>query len=330
MCRFLQKTDQLIPDWLIAPRYRVARHLFLQVVVLCITLNIFWDTPDHFIFTSARLFGWMIYFGVINFLIYFNRYYLAPRYLLTRRTTGYVIAVSILITAAILVIGVSQGVISGNEESPHPGNTGNILLGTLSSILSIGFVVAGVSASIVFINWLIFNQRIDELESATLQSELKVLKNQINPHFLFNMLNNANYLIMDNRQEAAEVLLKLEDLLRYQLNDTNRDKVWLSEDIRFLNDYLNLEKFRRDDFDYMITKEGPINGVEVPPFLFIPFVENAVKHSQDGDIASFVHLSFRVQDQTVTFLCENTIPPTPDKQDDKPGGVSGSGISNAG
>ena len=92
----------------------------------------------------------------------------------------------------------------------------------------------------LFMHWLRYNLRIDELESMTLQSELKFLKNQINPHFHFNMLNNANVLIKRNPEEASKVLFKLEDLLRYQINDSSRERVSLASDIRFLNDYLNL------------------------------------------------------------------------------------------
>lgn len=106
-----------------------------------------------------------------------------------------------------------------------------------------GFVTAGSAAISLFTHWLRYNLRIDKLESTTLQSELKFLKNQINPHFLFNMLNNANVLIKRNPEEASKVLFKLEDLLRYQINDSSRERVSLASDIRFLNDYLNLEKY---------------------------------------------------------------------------------------
>ena len=125
-----------------------------------------------------------------------------------------------------------------------------------------GFTVAGMSAILLLRHWILYNQRVDEIQSATLHSELKFLKNQINPHFLFNMLNNANVLIRKNPAEASKVLFKLEDLLRYQMNDNFREHVPLRSDIHFLNDYLNLEKVRRDHFDYNITEEGNIDGIQ--------------------------------------------------------------------
>lgn len=96
-----------------------------------------------------------------------------------------------------------------------------------SGLLTIGFITAGMAAIMLFRYWILYNRRIDELESTTLQSELKFLKNQINPHFLFNMLNNANVLIRKNSVEASRVLFKLEDLLRYQMNDSSRENVSL-------------------------------------------------------------------------------------------------------
>ena len=157
-------------------------------------------------------------------------------------------------------------------------------------------------------HWILYNQRVDEIQSATLHSELKFLKNQINPHFLFNMLNNANVLIRKNPAEASKVLFKLEDLLRYQMNDNFREHVPLRSDIHFLNDYLNLEKVRRDHFDYNITEEGNIDGIQLPALLFIPFVENAVKHNFDSEHPSYVHLFFKVDDNQLEFLCENSKP----------------------
>jgi LytS/YehU family sensor histidine kinase len=157
-----------------------------------------------------------------------------------------------------------------------------------------------------------------------MQSELKQLKNQINPHFLLNMLNNANVLTMENPEEASQVLSKLNDMLRYQLNDSTKEKVSLSADIHFLTDFLNLEKIRRDNFEVIISKEGNINNVSIPPLLFIPFVENAIKHNPDNDNSSYVHLYFKVQGQRLQFICENSKPEIPFKKHE----TGGLGLAN--
>ena len=134
------------------------------------------------------------------------------------------------------------------------------------------------------------------------------------------MLNNANVLIRKNPAEASKVLFKLEDLLRYQMNDSSRENVSLSSDIRFLNDYLNLEKIRRDKFEYTLIQEGDIDSVWLPPLLFIPFVENAVKHNSDSENPSYVHISFKVRDERLEFQCENSKPAIA-KEEGRVGGI---------
>ena len=122
------------------------------------------------------------------------------------------------------------------------------------------------------------------------------------------MLNNANVLIKRNPEEASKVLFKLEDLLRYQINDSSRERVALASDIHFMNDFLNLEKIRRDHFQFTMDQEGDIDSIWIQPLLFIPFVENAVKHSFDSEHPSSVHFSFKVEENRLEFRCENTMP----------------------
>ena len=154
--------------------------------------------------------------------------------------------------------------------------------------------------------------------------EKKLLQSQINPHFLFNMLNNANVLIKRNPEEASKVLFKLEDLLRYQINDSSRERVSLASDIRFLNDYLNLEKIRRDNFQFTLRQEGEVDSIWIQPLLFIPFVENAVKHSFDSEHSSYVHVFFKVDAHRLDFRCENSKPAVAVQQ----GKVGGIGLAN--
>mgnify|MGYP000763607189 CR=1 FL=1 len=138
------------------------------------------------------------------------------------------------------------------------------------------------------------------------------------------MLNNANVLIRKNPAEASKVLFKLEDLLRYQMNDNFREHVPLRSDIHFLNDYLNLEKIRRDNFQFTLRQEGEVDSIWIQPLLFIPFVENAVKHSFDSEHSSYVHVFFKVEAHRLEFRCENSKPAVAVQQ----GKVGGIGLAN--
>jgi len=295
-------------NFLLAPHYKVARHALLQFVVFLITVNILWDAPIHPLTFPQRLLGWAIYFISIDAVFYINLYWLFPRFLLKNRLLMYAVSVFGVSLAIITAVAIFQ-VYTLDISIAKPESTMLfVVINAISGVLAMGFTVAGMSAILLLRHWILYNQRVDELQSATLQSELRFLKNQINPHFLFNMLNNANVLIRKNPAEASKVLFKLEDLLRYQMNDNFREHVPLRSDIRFLNDYLNLEKIRRDRFDYSITEEGNIDEIQLPALLFIPFVENAVKHNFDSEHTSYVHLFFRIADKRLEFCCENSKP----------------------
>lgn len=301
-------TGNHFTNFLLAPQYRVARHLFLQFVVFLITVNILWNVPIRPLSLSQRLLGWAIYFISIDVVFYINLYWLFPRFLLKGRLMTYAFGVFFVSLAIIIAVAVFQIFTVEVTTTAVHSELIPILINAISGVLALGFTIAGMSAILLLRHWILYNQRVDELQSATLHSELRFLKNQINPHFLFNMLNNANVLIRKNPAEASQVLFKLEDLLRYQMNDNFREHVPLRSDIRFLNDYLNLEKIRRDHFDYSITEEGEIDAIQLPALLFIPFVENAVKHNFDSEHPSYVHLFFKVDNDRLEFRCENSKP----------------------
>ncbi|WP_455587256.1 sensor histidine kinase [Bacteroides sp.] len=315
--------DAGISDFLFSPRCRVHRHLLLQAVVLLITVNVFWYEPLQSLPFVQRFFGWLVYLITIDAVIYANVYLLIPRYLLKNRIGVYSLAALGVILVVMGLTVTAQGLLYESKLPTQYGGSLAMFVNGFSGIVTIGFLTAGVAAIMLFRHWILYSVRIDELESATLQSELKHLRNQINPHFLFNMLNNANVLMRKDPAEASEVLFKLEDLLRYQMNDSSREKIALHSDIHFLNDYLNLEKIRRDNFEYTITQEGDIDGVWLPPLLFIPFVENAVKHNFDSENPSYVRVSFVVDGDRLDFQCVNSKPAVVDKKK-----VGGLGLAN--
>ncbi|MDR0682373.1 MAG: histidine kinase [Prevotellaceae bacterium] len=315
------RLDDKVPDFLLSSAYRLCRHLILQGFVFLISLNIFWDAENEMII--GRVGVWFVYFLLLDAIVYFNSYVLFPRLLLKDKILRYTLSVAALILISVFGIGLLQSVaLPAGEDSGETG-VSEMLMGITSSALTLGFFIAGISTLLFFKHRMEQRRRIEELKSATLQSELKYLKSQINPHFLFNMLNSANIMLHEDAGVASHILMKLNDLLRYQINDSVKDKVRLDEDVAFLNDFLELEKTRRDRFDYTLTKTGDVASVHVPPLLFIPFVENAVKHSLDSENGSFVHIQFEVQDNQLLFACQNSKPVNPVKKSE-----GGLGLSN--
>lgn len=237
-------------------------------------------------------------------LVYINMYLFVPKLLFKSKYIAYALSVLGIIIVLGLFHMVSRHVFG--SEVRLDSNKEDVGVLQFSIIV---IVIVSASAGIkLFQQWMQNLQLITELEKANANAELEQLKNQINPHFLLNMLNNANVLTKKDPDKASEVIMKLSDLLRYQLYDSARDKVLLTSDIHFLEDFLNLEKVRRDNFDFVISKEGNLSGVLIPPLLFISFVENAVKHNNDSAKASYVHLFFEVRNNELFFKCINSKP----------------------
>jgi len=147
------------------------------------------------------------------------------------------------------------------------------------------YMIVGYFMAIKLLKYWYENQNIRmELESQNKNSELALLRNQINPHFLFNTLNNIDTLIIDNQEQASDSIIKLSEIMRYMLYDSNTQYVPLSKKINYLESYISLQKIRFKNPDYvkMEINCDNINQL-IAPMLLIPFVENAFKHGAKDD-----------------------------------------------
>jgi len=277
--------ENVLFRFLVSPEHRIFRHLLFIVFIGTVLYN---STS-----IIANPLAIILYFII---LFYVNMYVLVPKLLFRNRNFKYCLSV-----LGILVVMAVCGYFF------NPFNKENGLNIPLFSFLSV-LLLAASSSIKLFQKEMMDKQLIYELEQSKTYADLEQLKNQINPHFLFNMLNNADVLTKKDPDKASQVLMKLSALLRYQLYDSARDKVLLTSDIHFLEDFLNLEKVRRDSFDFLISKERDLSGVQIPPLLFISFVENAVKHNNDATKSSYVNQYFDVKNDELFFKCINSKP----------------------
>ena len=296
--------NRLIPALLTSPKLRVVRHLILLATIAFITTKL---NVSHL--NNPTVIEWLLLFTVLTMGTYLNIEILVPKFLLKNKQTSYLLYLGLVMVLSLILIAGSMFklLIIENGKLEYT----QYLITIVNASLAIGFVLTCSSTFLIFRNWIVNNQRLIDLRTATLESEMQQLKNQINPHFLFNMLNNANIMVAQNPLVASEILTQLDELLRYQIEDSAREKVLLSHDVQFLKRYLNLEKTRRDRFEYNIETDGDIEEVKVAPLLFIPFVENAVKHSPERSNTSKIKISFTVKNGVLRFLCENTKPKEP-------------------
>lgn len=293
----LNKLNHIIPDLLLKPKFWFCRHLFVQIVIVLITItNLFQDSDIAF----DRLWIWLFAYVMLNVITYVNIYLLVPRMLFAGHMKCYILSLS-----AIIFFMVSCNIFFHLYFDNVSEFSLKLIIAVIFYLSNICLLMAGITALFLFNNGVQNKKRIEALQTATMEVELANLKNQINPHFLFNILNNANILAGEDSEKSSQLLKRLNSLLKYQMSDSSKKSVSLRDDINFLNDYLELEKTRRRQFDYTVNSEGDCD-IQIPPLLFIPFVENAVKHNPESD--SYVNLSFSIVDDRLHFECENPKP----------------------
>lgn len=179
----------------------------------------------------------------------------------------------------------------------------------LYNFMITGLLITGFALGLKFSDKLIQNEKErKESEKEKLNSELAFLKNQINPHFFFNTLNNIYSLVQTNLDDGQKAILQLSKLMRYLLYETEQELKPLSHEIEFMKNYIELMKLRLSDkVALSISFPGEFDEVAVPPLLFLPFIENAFKHGISYRKASFINILMHVDPQQIHFECVNSI-----------------------
>ncbi|MBL7931690.1 MAG: histidine kinase [Bacteroidia bacterium] len=144
-------------------------------------------------------------------------------------------------------------------------------------------------------------------EKENLNAELEFLKSQLNPHFLFNAINNIYFLIRQDRELAERTLLEFSGLLRYQLYECGSDQTFLEKELNFIQAYTQLEKIRNDKSLELEVQFPQVDGnLKIAPFILITFVENAFKHKSEAVGKHFIHISAEVKDTFLIFQVSNS------------------------
>jgi LytS/YehU family sensor histidine kinase len=157
------------------------------------------------------------------------------------------------------------------------------------------------------IDWVKTSQKQMELERQKQMSELALLRSQINPHFLFNTLNNIYSLVYQKSEKAPQVVLKLSEIMRYMLYESNTEKVLLSKEIEYLKGFIEIQKLRLKNEDAIKFEiKGNIENVFIAPMLLIPFVENAFKHGDKG-AENIINIKLSIENKTLVFEVINPV-----------------------
>lgn len=147
-----------------------------------------------------------------------------------------------------------------------------------------------------------------QLKEQMEEAELSFLRAQVNPHFLYNTLNYFYYLARPASTQLADAVVRLSDLMRFTLAETADGRILLEDEITHIRNYIHLIRLRfQPQFHVSLEVEGAPENISVPALLFIPFVENAIKHGNVADPGRPVTVLFRLQDDTIYFSCSNLV-----------------------
>lgn len=173
-----------------------------------------------------------------------------------------------------------------------------------SAVFFLVFTVS--TCSRVIQEWLGIESKKQEIENEKLATELSFLRSQINPHFLFNTLNNIYSLALIKSEATADAVLKLSSIMRYVLNETKHDTVELDKEIRFIRHYIELQKVRlTDKVSIEFVVEGETDGMQIAPLLLIPFVENAFKYGVSTKETSKLLFVVKATKNSIYFTAQN-------------------------
>jgi two-component system, LytTR family, sensor kinase len=158
-----------------------------------------------------------------------------------------------------------------------------------------------------FINWYNDIKIKVELNKRNYETELAMLKSQINPHFLFNTINNIDVLITKDAIRASEYLNKLSDIMRFMLYETKPQRIPLNKELTYIEKFIELQKIRttNEHFINYSVKGNPINFM-IPPMILIPFIENAFKHAENTKAENAININLDIKQKSFIFKCENS------------------------
>ncbi len=290
---------------------------------------------DHFIFwlVYALVYGFLFPLGVdlfSSFIIanglllfhaivaYFNNDYLIPRLLLPRNYLLYILSLCLAIISVCFPLSIFVHLVVVNEELQSLVWSDTFFLFLVINVL---FTVITTMVFKLVKQWYKDQKMTTELRGEQLQTELKFLKSQINPHFLFNSLNNLYALTLSKSDSAPEVVLRLSNILRYILYESSEGQVSIAKEMQHVNDYVAIERLRLGDVVKIdVDIDEDLKEEMVEPMLFLTLVENAFKHSEQVlPEKRYIRIHAKGLTDGFRFLIENSF--NPSKKSEEMGGI---------
>lgn len=296
----IESTNNIVFDFLTEPRFRIGRHMLLILMLIGYAVG-----QSMYVFDNhTGKLGWVSYVYTASLavvyivLTYIIIYLLAPHFLARNK----VLSFFVVLLGSILFLVAAKNMIEYNLSLylgiAYPIN-GATLLNYITEIIHTTICVSSSMIPFLLRMWTADSKRIVDIEGQRLKSSIEEFKEQINPDFLFNIIQYASEEVKREPRKASDAIMCLSDLLRYELYDCKRAKVILKSDIDFVRNYLSLVQQVADNFSYSISVEGNPNWL-VHPFIFMPFIRNILSQRPDD-----ISLYYKIDKSTITLICKN-------------------------
>ena len=271
----------------------------------------------------------LLFAFVPSCISYFLYYFLLfPRYLQHKKILLSILH-GIFISAAAAMAGyiliryfIESGYIKDMDEG---GKNGRSTAPRVIMVMTFIGIICGVVAWVIkgFITWFNEIKLKEALKEKNYEMEMALIKSQLDPHLLFNTINNIDALILKDAVAASDYLNKLSDIIRFMLYETKPDLILLSKEIAYIEKYIALQKIRTANSHYVhFSVSGNIGSKLIAPMIFMPFIENAFKHTNNKKLENAISIAICVKAQKIEFRCENKFDAKPPVQQ------PGSGLGN--
>jgi two-component system, LytTR family, sensor kinase len=285
-------------------------------ILIVIMLSVYYRSSLYASAPGSRMviaFKNILLFAFIPSFLSFYLYYflLFPKYLQQKKFLQSIIA-GLLISACAAVIAyilhrylIETGrVIDMDEGGKHGRST------AIRVIIIMTFIgcICGMVALVIkgFITWFNEIKLKEALKEKNHEMEMALIKSKLDPHLLFNTINNIDALIIKDAVEASNYLNKLSDIMRFMLYETMADKILLSQEIEYIEKYIALQKIRTANEHYVhFSVTGNIGNKMIAPMVFIPFIENAFKHTNNKKLENAITVNMFISDESIQLVCEN-------------------------
>jgi signal transduction histidine kinase len=225
--------------------------------------------------------------AVLIMIFYFNYFFLIPKYLLAKKYWFYFLLLLLAIVMVFLLSGVIFFLSDFNSEILPQTNPS---IEKVFPVIIVNALLLWLLSIVSSILWTVYN-KLKQTENEKLSAQIASLKSQINPHFLFNTLNNIYATAIDTSPQTADMVDKLSEMMRYTMKDTQLDFVLLEDEITYISNFIELQKMRLDrsvKLEYQHLENIP--ALRIAPMLLIPFIENAFKHGVNSEQKSHIKI----------------------------------------